>query len=63
MASNSLFSAVTPCQQNFFWGKCYLILCPFLCEPVEHEGTRLSRAVSFPRSQHVKDDDDAIFSH
>uniref|UniRef100_A0A8C3U4S5 Uncharacterized protein n=1 Tax=Catharus ustulatus TaxID=91951 RepID=A0A8C3U4S5_CATUS len=22
MASNSLFSSVTPCQQNFFWGKC-----------------------------------------
>uniref|UniRef100_A0A8C5SR21 Uncharacterized protein n=1 Tax=Laticauda laticaudata TaxID=8630 RepID=A0A8C5SR21_LATLA len=21
MASNSLFSSVTPCQQNFFWGK------------------------------------------
>ncbi|PNI77561.1 RUNX2 isoform 1 [Pan troglodytes] len=20
MASNSLFSTVTPCQQNFFWG-------------------------------------------
>uniref|UniRef100_A0A8D1BHV3 RUNX family transcription factor 2 n=1 Tax=Sus scrofa TaxID=9823 RepID=A0A8D1BHV3_PIG len=26
MASNSLFSTVTPCQQNFFWGKCYHIL-------------------------------------
>nr|ACL14294.1 Runx2 spliced isoform [Xenopus laevis]ACL14295.1 Runx2 spliced isoform [Xenopus laevis] len=22
MASNSLFSSVTPCQQNFFWGGC-----------------------------------------
>lgn len=21
MASNSLFSTVTPCQQNFFWGE------------------------------------------
>lgn len=21
MASNSLFSSVTPCQQNFFWGE------------------------------------------
>lgn len=26
MASNSLFSTVTPCQQNFFWGK-YCCLC------------------------------------
>jgi hypothetical protein len=51
MASNSLFSAVTPCQQSFFWGKCYLISSLFLCEPVKHEGTRLSPAVSFPRSQ------------
>ncbi|KAJ3583078.1 hypothetical protein NHX12_034493 [Muraenolepis orangiensis] len=23
MASNSLFSTVTPCQQNFFWGEHY----------------------------------------
>uniref|UniRef100_A0A672UI03 Uncharacterized protein n=1 Tax=Strigops habroptila TaxID=2489341 RepID=A0A672UI03_STRHB len=28
MASNSLFSSVTPCQQNFFWGKYSNILKP-----------------------------------
>lgn len=28
MASNSLFSTVTPCQQNFFWGEyCFAGLC------------------------------------
>lgn len=28
MASNSLFSTVTPCQQNFFWGKyCFADCC------------------------------------
>lgn len=28
MASNSLFSTVTPCQQNFFWGKyCFAGCC------------------------------------
>lgn len=28
MASNSLFSTVTPCQQNFFWGKyCFAGRC------------------------------------
>lgn len=27
MASNSLFSTVTPCQQNFFWGEYYFAGC------------------------------------
>lgn len=31
MASNSLFSSVTPCQQNFFWGECCEKLFSFHC--------------------------------
>ncbi len=34
MASNSLFSSVTPCQQNFFWGECCEKLFSFHCGSV-----------------------------
>uniref|UniRef100_A0A671SRT7 Runt-related transcription factor 2 n=1 Tax=Sinocyclocheilus anshuiensis TaxID=1608454 RepID=A0A671SRT7_9TELE len=35
MASNSLFSSVTPCQQNFFWGTSDL--SPFSADPRQFE--------------------------
>ncbi|XP_019062128.1 LOW QUALITY PROTEIN: runt-related transcription factor 2-like [Fukomys damarensis] len=36
MASNSLFSTVTPCQQNFFWGEETAVQRGFLNCPRTH---------------------------
>uniref|UniRef100_A0A8C6SNB3 RUNX family transcription factor 2b n=1 Tax=Neogobius melanostomus TaxID=47308 RepID=A0A8C6SNB3_9GOBI len=33
MASNSLFSTVTPCQQNFFWGKSFTLTITVFTNP------------------------------
>uniref|UniRef100_A0A9J7YZF8 Runt-related transcription factor 2 n=2 Tax=Cyprinus carpio TaxID=7962 RepID=A0A9J7YZF8_CYPCA len=33
MASNSLFSSVTPCQQNFFWGKSFTLTITVFTNP------------------------------
>uniref|UniRef100_A0A673L1X7 Runt-related transcription factor 2-like n=1 Tax=Sinocyclocheilus rhinocerous TaxID=307959 RepID=A0A673L1X7_9TELE len=33
MASNSLFSSVTPCQQNFFWGKSFMLTITVFTNP------------------------------
>lgn len=46
MASNSLFSSVTPCQQNFFWGECCEKLFSFHCGSASgHTGVKLHERV------------------
>lgn len=47
MASNSLFSSVTPCQQNFFWGKCpRFSLCFWPCGRAYNKDLRFERQQS-----------------
>ncbi len=50
MASNSLFSSVTPCQQTFFWGKCpRFSLCFWPC------GIVYNKDLCFERQQSCVD--------
>ncbi|XDV42711.1 hypothetical protein PO909_011328 [Leuciscus waleckii] len=50
MASNSLFSSVTPCQQNFFWGECCEKLFSFHCGSASgHTGVKLRERVDNQR--------------
>lgn len=49
MASNSLFSTVTACQQNFFWGKCHHVFILLSMNLLSIKG-RHRRAAAFPRS-------------
>lgn len=50
MASNSLFSSVTPCQQNFFWGECCEKLFSFHCGSASgHTEVKLCKRVDNQR--------------
>lgn len=49
MASNSLFSTVTPCQQNFFWGEYCFAGCFFF--PPLLEGGLGARVTGRTRGQ------------